>query len=98
MQCDRIEATTCWRMAFAAMRAARATHLGPTLRLRAYPGIFTATIGGQPDPRAFLGIVDVVAADGSHAHYNVYLDAEGRFAAMCDAEELSKVGPGGVSS
>jgi len=24
----------------------------------------------------------VVVADGSHAHYNVYLDAEGRFVAI----------------
>jgi hypothetical protein len=48
----RIEATTCWQMTFAAMRAARATNLGPILRLRAYPGFSTVTIGGQPDPRA----------------------------------------------
>jgi hypothetical protein len=46
----RIEATTCWQMTRAAMRAARATNLGPILRLRAYPGLSTVTIGGQPDP------------------------------------------------
>lgn len=30
----------------------QATNLGPILRLRAYPGFSTVTIGGQPDPRA----------------------------------------------
>ena len=65
----RIEATTCWQMTFAAMRAARATNLGPILRLRAYPGHLPDMIGGQPDPRAFLGSVDVVVADGAHARY-----------------------------
>jgi hypothetical protein len=79
------------------MRAARATNLGPILRLRAYPGSSTVTIGGQPDPLAFLGIDDVVV-DGSQAHYNVYLDAEARFARRHrDGEERSNVGHGGVS-
>lgn len=81
IQCDRIEETTCWHMAYAAMRAARATNLGPILRLRAYPGHLTDTVGGQPDPRAFLGMVDVLVGDASHAYYKVYLDAEGRFVA-----------------
>jgi hypothetical protein len=48
------------------------------------------------DPRAFLGNVDVEVADGSHAQYNVYLHAEGRFVAIKMFEELSKVGSGGV--
>jgi hypothetical protein len=82
IQCDRIEETTCWHMAYAAMRAEKATNPGPILHLRAFPGHRTDTIGGQPDARAFLGMVDVLVGDGSHAYYTVYLDAEGRFVAI----------------
>jgi hypothetical protein len=82
IQCDRIEETTCWHIAYAAMRAAKATNPGPILDLRAFPGHLTHTIGGRPDPRSFLGIVAVVVADGSLAYYTVYLNAEGRFVAV----------------
>jgi hypothetical protein len=82
IQCDRIEETTCWHMAYAAIRAEKATNPRPILHLRAFPGHLTDTIGGQPDARAFLGMVDVLVGDGSHAYYMVYLDAEGRFVAI----------------
>jgi hypothetical protein len=69
-------------MAYAAMRAEKATNSGPILHLRAFPGHRTHTIGGQPDPRSFLGMVAVLVADGSLTYYAVYLDAEGRFVAI----------------
>jgi hypothetical protein len=84
IECDRIEVTTCWHMAYAAMRSDKATNSGPILHIRAFPGHRTNTMGGQPDPRAFLGMVAVVVADGSPAYYAVFLTPEGRYVA--DAE------------
>jgi hypothetical protein len=85
IQCDKIEETTCWHMAYAAMRAEKATNPGPILNLRAFPGHRTDTIGGRPDPRSFLGMVAVVVSDGSLAQYAIFLTPDGQYVA--DAEE-----------
>jgi hypothetical protein len=56
-------------MTFAAMRAARATNLGPILRVASVPELLNRHDWRAAGSDGLLANVDVVVADGSHARY-----------------------------